>query len=120
MDVSELDLHSVRIVRAIAEHGTISAAARALGYSQPAISQHLRRAEARLGVPLLVRAGRGVRLTEPGQVLARHAIAISSAMDAANGELAELVGLRTGTVRLAAFPSASSTLVPRLLRRMRD
>ena len=63
---------------------------------------------------------RGVRLTEPGQVLARHAIAISSAMDAANGELAELVGLRTGTVRLAAFPSASSTLVPRLLRRMRD
>ncbi len=120
MDMSDLDLHSVRIVRAIAEHGTISAAARALGYSQPAISQHLRRAEARLGVPLLVRAGRGVRLTEPGQVLARHAIAISSAMDAANGELAELVGLRTGTVRLAAFPSASSTLVPRLLRRMRD
>jgi DNA-binding transcriptional LysR family regulator len=120
MPMSELDLHSVRIVRAIAEHGTISGAARALGYSQPAISQHLRRAEARLGVPLLVRAGRGVRLTEPGQVLARHAIAIASAMDAANGELAELVGLRTGTVRLAAFPSASSTLVPRLLRRMRD
>src|SRR5688572_21055823 len=116
----ELDVHSVRIVRAIAEHGTISGAARALGYSQPAISQHLRRAEARLGVPLLVRAGRGVRLTEPGQVLARHAIAISSALDAASGELADLVGLRTGTVRIAAFPSASSTLVPRLLRRMRD
>ena len=117
---TDIDLHSVRIMRAIAEHGSISSAARALGYSQPAISQHLRRAEARLGVPLLVRAGRGVRLTEPGQVLARHAIAISSAMDAASGELAELVGLRTGTVRLAAFPSASSTLVPRLLRRMRD
>lgn len=119
MSTSDLDLHSVRIVRAIAEHGTISGAARALGYSQPAISQHLRRAEQRLGVPLLVRAGRGVRLTEPGQVLARHAIAISSAMDAANGELADLMGLRTGTVRVAAFPSASSTLVPRLLRRMR-
>ncbi|MEO5920773.1 MAG: LysR family transcriptional regulator [Pseudolysinimonas sp.] len=118
--MSDLDLHSVRIVRAIAEHGTISGAARALGYSQPAISQHLRRAEARLGVPLLVRAGRGVRLTEPGQVLARHAIAISSAMDAANGELADLLGLRTGTVRLAGFPTASSTLVPRLLRRMRE
>ncbi|MEO8093922.1 MAG: LysR family transcriptional regulator [Pseudolysinimonas sp.] len=120
MSTSDLDLHSVRIVRAIAEHGTISGAARALGYSQPAVSQHLRRAEARLGVPLLVRAGRGVRLTEPGQVLARHAIAISSAMEAANGELADLVGLRTGTVRLAAFPSASSTLIPRLLRRMRE
>jgi molybdate transport repressor ModE-like protein len=116
----DLDLHSVRIVRAIAEHGTISGAARALGYSQPAISQHLRRAEARLGTPLVIRAGRGVRLTEPGQVLARHAIAITSAMDAAGGELAELVGMRTGSVRIAAFPTASSTIVPRLLRRLRD
>ena len=117
---TDLDLHSIRIVRAIAEHGTISAAARALGFSQPAISQHLRRAESRLGVPLVVRAGRGVRLTEPGQVIARHAIAITSALDAANGDLAELVGLAAGTVRVAAFPTASSTLVPRLLQRMRD
>lgn len=116
----ELDLHSVRIVRAIAEHGTISAAARALGYSQPAISQHLRRAETRLGTPLVARAGRGVRLTEPGLVIARHAFAITSALDAAGGELAELVGLRTGTVRIAAFPTASSTLVPRLLHALRE
>jgi DNA-binding transcriptional LysR family regulator len=116
----DLDLHSMRIVRAIAEHGTISGAARALGYSQPAISQHLRRAESRLGVPLVIRAGRGVRLTEPGAVLARHAISISSALDAASGELSELVGLRTGTVRVAAFPTASSTIVPRLLSRIRS
>ena len=60
---ANLDLHSIRIVRAIAEHGTISAAARALGYSQPAISQHLRRSEARLGTPLVIRSGRGVRLS---------------------------------------------------------
>ncbi|WBU38419.1 LysR family transcriptional regulator [Homoserinibacter sp. YIM 151385] len=115
----ELDLHSIRIVRAIAEHGSISAAARALGYSQPAISQHLRRAETRLGTPLVLRSGRGVRLTEPGLVLARHAHAIGSALDAAGGELAELVGLRAGSVRIAAFPTASSTLVPRLLRELR-
>ncbi|MCU1439565.1 MAG: LysR family transcriptional regulator [Rhodoglobus sp.] len=117
---SQLDLHSIRIVRAISEHGTISGAARALGFSQPAISQHLRRVEARLGVPLVVRAGRGVRLTEPGQVLARHAITITSALAAANGDLAELVGLAAGTVRIAAFPTASSTIVPRLLRVMRQ
>lgn len=116
---SELDLHSIRIVRAIAELGTISAAARALGYSQPAISQHLRRTEMRLGTPLVVRAGRGVRLTEAGQVVARHAIAITSALDAASGDLAELVGLASGTVRVAAFPTASSTLIPRLLSDMR-
>lgn len=115
----DLDLQSVRIVRAISEHGSISGAARALGYSQPAVSQHLRRAEQRLGVPLVVRAGRGVRLTEPGSVLARHAIAITRALDAARGELSDLVGLHTGTVRLGAFPTASSTIVPRLLHRLR-
>ncbi|HAM43788.1 MAG TPA: LysR family transcriptional regulator, partial [Propionibacteriaceae bacterium] len=44
-----LDLHTVRIIRAIADAGSITAAAEALGYSQPALSQHLRRAEHRLG-----------------------------------------------------------------------
>lgn len=111
----QLDLQSVRIVRAIAEHGSITAAARILGYSQPAVSQHLQRTERRLGLPLVSRVGRTVRLTEAGQVLARHAQLITSALDAASGELADLAGLRTGTVRVAAFPTASSTIVPRLL-----
>jgi len=110
-----LDLQTVRIVRAIAETGSITAAARSLGYSQPAISQHLQRAESRLELPLVTRVGRSVRLTEAGTLLARHAIAITSAIDAAEGDLADLAGLRTGTVRLAAFPTASSTIVPRLL-----
>lgn len=113
-----LDLHSIRIVRAIAESGTITGAAKALGYSQPAISQHLQRAEARLSLPLVTRVGRSVRLTEAGQVLARHALAITSALDAASGDLADLAGLRSGTVRLAAFPTASSTIVPRLIAAM--
>lgn len=115
----DLDLHSVRIVRAIAELGTISAAARSLGYSQPAISQHLRRAEARLGFPLVIRSGRGVELTEPGRSVASHSVAILSAFDALGGELSDLAGLGSGTVRIAAFPSASSTLIPRLLKMMR-
>ena len=45
----ELDAHTLRIIRAIVEHGSITAAAGALGYSQPALSQHLRRTEARIG-----------------------------------------------------------------------
>ncbi|MHB1171853.1 MAG: LysR family transcriptional regulator, partial [Lacisediminihabitans sp.] len=117
---TRLDLQSVRIVRAIAETGTITGAARALGYSQPAISQHLQRAETRLSLPLVTRVGRSIRLTEAGQVLARHALAITSALDAASGDLADLAGLRTGTVRLAAFPTASSTIIPRLLASMAD
>ena len=113
-----LDLQTIRIVRAIAETGTITGAARLLGYSQPAVSQHVQRAEARLNLPLVTRVGRSVRLTEAGTVLARHALTIASALEAASGDLADLAGLRTGTVRLAAFPTASSTIVPRLLAAM--
>ncbi|MET4780034.1 LysR family transcriptional regulator [Glaciihabitans sp. UYNi722] len=116
----QLDLQSIRIVRAIAEAGSITGAARLLGYSQPAVSQHLQRTESRLNLPLVTRIGRSVKLTEAGQVLARHAITITSALDAAAGDLADLAGLRTGTVRLAAFPTASSTIVPRLLAAMAE
>ena len=116
----QLDLQTIRIVRAIADTGTITGAARLLGYSQPAVSQHVQRAEARLNIPLVTRVGRTVRLTEAGTVLARHALTIASALEAASGDLADLSGLRTGTVRLAAFPTASSTIVPRLLAGMAD
>ena len=116
----QLDLQSIRIVRAIAETGSITAAARLLGYSQPAVSQHLQRTEARLALPLVTRVGRSVRLTDAGQLLARHAIAIASALDAAAGDLADLAGLRTGSVRIAAFPTASSTIVPRLLHELAE
>ena len=111
----ELDVLSLKIVRAIADTGSITGAAAALGYSQPAISQHLRRLEARLEVAVVERVGRGVRLTEAGRVLARHAPAVTLAVDAAAEELAQLRGLRTGVVRLVAFPSASPVLVPRLI-----
>lgn len=113
--MSDLDLQSLRIVRAIADTGSITGAAESLGFSQPAVSQHLRRLEARLDVALVERVGRGVRLTEAGRMLARHAASISLAVDAAAEELAELRGLRTGIVRLVAFPSASPVVVPRLI-----
>jgi molybdate transport repressor ModE-like protein len=115
LDDAPFDAHTLRVVKAIADLGSITAAADALGYSQPAISQHLRRVEQRAGVPVIERVGRGVRLTDAGRVLAQHAPAVMSALDAAAGELAELRGLRAGRVRIAAFPSASSTVVPRLL-----
>lgn len=113
--MSGLDLHTIRIVRAVAEHGSITAAAAELGYSQPALSQHLRRAERRLGVPLLLRTGRGVQLTEPGRVIARHSTNVLAALSAAEDELGHLADRTTGTVRLAGFPSASSTVIPALM-----
>ncbi len=110
-----LDAHALRVVKAVADAGSITAAARALGYSQPAVSQQLRRLERRAGMPIVERVGRGVRLTEAGRVLARHAAAVTTALDAATGDLAELRGLRAGRVRIAAFPSASSIVVPRVI-----
>lgn len=111
----EIDVQTLRVVRAIGDTGSITAAAAALGYSQPAVSQQVRRLETRLGVAVLERVGRGVRLTEAGRVLARHAAAVTLALDAAAEELAQLQGLRTGVVRLVAFPSASPVIVPRLI-----
>ena len=114
-DDPEFDVQALRVIRAIADEGSITAAAASLGYSQPALSQQMKRLEQRLGVPVIERVGRSVRLTEAGRVLARHAPAVTTALDAAAGELAELRGLRAGRVRLIAFPSASPTVVPRLL-----
>jgi DNA-binding transcriptional LysR family regulator len=114
-DDPEFDVHTLRVIKAIGDEGSITAAAASLGYSQPALSQQMKRLEQRLGVPVIERVGRSVRLTEAGRVLARHAPAVTTALDAAAGELAELRGLRAGRVRLIAFPSASPTVVPRLL-----
>ena len=115
LDDPEIDAQALRVVKAIADEGSITGAAAALGYSQPAISQQLKRLEQRLDLPLVERVGRSVRLTDAGRVLARHAPAVTTALDAAAGELAELKGLRSGRVRLVGFPSASPTIVPRLL-----
>lgn len=108
-------LHAFRVVRAIGDTGSITAAAAALGYSQPAISQYVRRIERRVGMPIVERVGRRVRLTAAGEVLARHASAVALAIDAAAGELDQLRGLHSGRVRIAGFPSASPTIVPRVL-----
>lgn len=102
-------------MKAISEEGSFTAAALSLGYSQPAISQMVRRLEQRTGTVLVERVGRAVRLTEAGQVLARHAGPVLLALDAAEEEVAAIAGLRSGRVRLMAFPSSSATLVPHAL-----
>ncbi|KRE61591.1 LysR family transcriptional regulator [Nostocoides sp. Soil756] len=110
-----IDAAGLRVMRAIADEGSFTAAAGALGYTQPAISQMVRRLEQRTGTALVERVGRNVRLTEAGRVLARHAGPVLAALDAAEEEVAAIAGLRSGRVRIMAFPSASATLVPRAL-----
>jgi len=114
-----IDVAGLRVMRAIAEEGSFTGAALALGYSQPAVSQMVRRLEQRAGTALVDRIGRTVRLTEAGAALARRAGDVLAAIDAAEEEVAAIAGLRAGRVRLAAFPSASATLVPKALARVK-
>lgn len=115
-----IDAAGLRVIRAIADEGSFTAAATSLGYSQPAISQMVRRLEDRIGTVLVERLGRSVRLTEAGNVLARHAGPILKALETAESEVAAIAGLRAGRVRLVAFPSSSSTLVPHALAMVRQ
>lgn len=108
-----LDVSRLRVLDAVARHGSVTAAARELAYSQPSVSHHLARLEAETGAQLLQRAGRGIRLTQAGQLLADRAAEIIGRLDAADAELSAHVGLTAGRVRLAGFASAISTLVPR-------
>ncbi|HEX3489995.1 MAG TPA: LysR family transcriptional regulator [Streptosporangiaceae bacterium] len=113
-----LDVIRLRVLVAVSRHGSVTAAARALNYAQPSISHHIARLEAETGAQLLQRAGRGVRLTDAGRLLAERAEEIIGRLDAAEAELAAHVGLREGRVRLAAFPSALGTIVPAAAARL--
>lgn len=97
-----LDVHSLRILVAIDQTGSISAAARSLGFTQPTITQHVQRLETRLGAGLVARTARAARLTPVGALLAAHAPRIDASLTAAATELARVLGRRADTVRLAA------------------
>ncbi|MHC5704461.1 LysR family transcriptional regulator [Streptomyces tirandamycinicus] len=108
-----LDVTRLRVLAAVNRHGSVTAAARALRYAQPSVSHHLARLEAETGTRLVQRVGRGVRLTDAGRMLAERAEEILGRLEAAEEELAAHAGLHAGRVRLAAFPSALGTFVPR-------
>src|SRR5262245_6731033 len=108
-----LDLTRLRVIDAVARHGSVTAAAKELHYSQPSVSHHISRLEAETGAQLLQRVGRGIRLTQAGRLLADRAAEIIGRIDAADAELAAHVGLTAGQVRLAGFGSANGSLVPR-------
>ncbi|GAA4682059.1 LysR family transcriptional regulator [Streptomyces chumphonensis] len=108
----------IKTFHEVVRTGSYTAAARALGYTQPAITQQIKALERAVGAPLFVRVGRRMRLTEAGETLARHAGVILDTMAVAHQQMRALRGLRTGRVRVCAFPSAGATLVPEALARL--
>jgi DNA-binding transcriptional LysR family regulator len=114
-----LDVTRLRVLAAVARHGSVTAAAKALNYAQPSVSHHLARLEAETGTRLVERSGRGVRLTDAGLLLAGRAEEILGRLDAAEHELAAHVGQREERIRVAGFPSALATVVPAAAARLR-
>ncbi|MFG1709852.1 LysR family transcriptional regulator [Nonomuraea sp. M3C6] len=108
-----VNLIHLKVLAAVARHGSVTEAAKELHYSQSSVSHHLARLEAATGAKLIQRVGRGIRLTPEGQLLAIRASEIVGRVDAATSELAAQVGLQAGRVRLAANASALSTIVPK-------
>jgi DNA-binding transcriptional LysR family regulator len=105
-----LELRRLRLLRELSERGTIAAVADALQFTPSAVSQQLAILEREVGVPLLERAGRGVRLTDPALVLVEHADALLERAALAEADLAAAAGTVTGRGRIAAFQSVSLRL----------
>jgi molybdate transport repressor ModE-like protein len=106
------DTTRMRLLVEIDRHGSVSAAASAIGIGQPSASQHLRLLEAAAGQRLVERSGRGSRLTEAGRVLAARAAQALSTLGAAEEELGALAGLQTGTIHLGASTAPGVYLLP--------
>ena len=107
-----LDVRRMRVLREVAVRGSFCAAAEALSFTQSAISQQIAALEREAGCTLVQRNARGIRLTEAGEALVRHADAILARLGEAEAELEAIAGLRGGRLRLAAFESAAASLMP--------
>jgi DNA-binding transcriptional LysR family regulator len=107
-----LDVRRMRVLREVAVRGSFSAAAEALSFTQSAVSQQIAALEREAGTTLVQRSARGVRLTEAGEAVVRHAEAIMARLAEAEAELEAIAGLRGGRLRMASFESAGSTLMP--------
>ena len=115
-----LDLRRLQVLRAVSEHGSFAAAAAELRYTPSAVSQQIAALEREAGAVLVERGARGARLTQAGAVLDRHAQVVLGQLAAARAELDDLARVRGGTLRLSAFESAWTALVPAAVSAYRE
>ncbi|WP_028927445.1 LysR family transcriptional regulator [Pseudonocardia acaciae] len=113
-----MDVRRLRILRELADRGSVSAVASALSFTPSAISQQLRTLQAEVGVALTEPAGRGLRLTDAGHALVAHADAVLAALASADAAVEQYRSQPRGVVRIAMFASAARLLLPGLLRRV--
>ncbi|MFD3700732.1 LysR family transcriptional regulator [Streptomyces sp. NPDC058646] len=109
--MTEWDIKKLRILRALAEHGTVTATAEALHMTPSAVSQQLTNLARQLGVVLLEAQGRRVRLTDAAHLVLKHAEAVFAQLERADSELAGYLAGDAGEVRIGAFSTAVPALV---------
>jgi DNA-binding transcriptional LysR family regulator len=114
-----MDLRALRAFTQVVEHGGFSQAARAGATTQPTLSKAVKQLEEELGGTLLLRTGRGVRPTEMGQVVLRHARALLAGRDNLRAELDALRGLTGGRLRLGLAPFGAAVLFAPLVTEFR-
>lgn len=114
-----LNLRAVATLREVAARGSFSAAAQALHFTQPAVSRQVALLEREVGMPLVVRSRKGVRLTAAGRLVVEHGDAMRARLVRLEAELAELAGGTRLSVALGAFPTAFVGLVPAIVRGLR-
>ena len=113
-----MDLPRLRTLRELARRKTMAAVADALFVSTSAVSQQISQLEGEVGVPLVERRGRGVRLTPAGEQLVAHADRIFGIVEEAKTDLAEMKKIVAGELRVAAFPSVASSLIPITMKKL--
>jgi DNA-binding transcriptional LysR family regulator len=114
-----MDVGRLRVLRELADRGSVTAVAAALSFTPSAISQQLRALADEVGLPLTEPAGRGVRLTEAGRALAAEAEGVLAAVARADAVVDRLRTVPRGRVRVALFPSGARMMLPGLLTRAR-
>ncbi len=109
------DLNRLRILAAVSRYGSMAGAASELSYTPSAVSQQIRKLESELGVALLERHARGVRLTEAGHAAVRRIESIEAQLAGLDSDLKELAGGHKGTVRFGVFPTFAASLLPEVV-----
>jgi len=118
--VNRLELRHLRYFVAVAELGSVSRAAESLFIAQPPLSMQIKQLEEELGVPLLLRYARGVRLTAAGTVFLEQAKELLARAERAKQLARRQDSVAAGLARIGFVPSAGHTVVPRLVRRLRS
>jgi DNA-binding transcriptional LysR family regulator len=113
-----LSLRFVETLREVAAHGSFSAAARALSYSQPAVSRQVALLEREVGMPLVVRGRKGVHLTAAGRLVVERAEEIRARLRRLDAELAEVKDGTAVAVALGGFPTAFVGLIPTIVQQL--